>query len=53
MKNIFGIDGLFRPYGAPTLSRLDTHGLRRGLHSFRRFAAGANGITVNERYLWD
>ena len=39
MNGISGIDGLFRPFGAPTLSRLDTHGLRRGLHSFRRFAA--------------
>jgi len=44
MNDISGVDGSFAPLGLYASNRLCTHGLRRGLHSFRRFAAGRNGV---------
>jgi len=43
MNDISGVDGSFAPLGLRS-NRLCTQGLRRGLHSFRRFAAGRNGV---------
>jgi len=42
MNDTSGADPYFRPFGASYRFATSAHGLRRGLHSFRRFAAWAN-----------